>query len=213
MAFGIPEPAKLAWVESLFHASYMNAGFIKLVSIAGAAAVFASGCSNMTPGENAALFGTIGGAAAGGIARAAGLGTAESLATGVATGAIIAATTYIIAKHQATERQRRVAEERARAAYAKIAARRNATTAQRTAGGGRKVAGRAKTAKKVPRYIAVDTVKDEKTSSKARKSVMIWDTESQQVVGNQVYDVQTPPPVGSTARFETYSAEYVGSGS
>jgi hypothetical protein len=191
----------------------MNPGCLKLVSIAGAAAVFASGCSNISPGENAALFGTIGGAAAGGIARAAGLGTAESLATGIATGAIIAATTYIIAKHQATERQRRVAEQRARVAYARIAARRNAAAAQRPSGGGRKPAKAAKAPKKVPRYIAVDTVKDEKTSTKAQKSVMIWDTESQQVVGNQVYDVQTPPPVGSTARFETYSAEYVGSGS
>jgi hypothetical protein len=42
---------------------------------------------------------------------------------------------------------------------------------------------------------------------------MIWDTQSQEVVGNNVYDVKSPPPVGSTAKFDTYSAEYVGSGS
>jgi hypothetical protein len=41
---------------------------------------------------------------------------------------------------------------------------------------------------------------------------MIWDTQSQEVVGNNVYDVKSPPPVGSTAKFDTYSAEYVGSG-
>ena len=146
----------------------------------------------MTPGENAAIFGSLGGAAAGGIARAAGASTGESIAIGVASGAIIAATTYIIAKHQATERQRRIAEERARIAYAE----RKATLR-----------------KKNVRYIAVDTEKNDKTSPKAKKSVMIWDTQSEQIVGNNVYDVQTPPPVGKTAKFETYSAEYVGSGS
>jgi hypothetical protein len=36
---------------------------------------------------------------------------------------------------------------------------------------------------------------------------MIWDTQSQEVVGNNVYDVRRPPPVGSTAKFDTYSAE------
>jgi hypothetical protein len=42
---------------------------------------------------------------------------------------------------------------------------------------------------------------------------MIWDTQSESVVGNNVYDVQSTPPVGQTAKFDTYSAEYVGSGS
>jgi hypothetical protein len=62
------------------------------------------------------------------------------------------------------------------------------------------------------RYIAVDTEKDEHTSPQAKKSVMIWDTQSQKVVGNNVYDVKSPPPVGSTAKFDTYSAEYIASG-
>ncbi len=43
--------------------------------------------------------------------------------------------------------------------------------------------------------------------------MIIWDTQSEEVVGNNVYDVKSPPPVGSTAKFDTYSAEYVGSGS
>ena len=59
----------------------------------------------------------------------------------------------------------------------------------------------------------MDTEKNEKTSPKAKKAVMIWDTQSETIVGNNVYDVQSPPAVGSTAKFETYSAEYVGSGS
>lgn len=161
-----------------------------VVSLAGLPA-----CSNLTPGENAGVFGALGGVAAGGIARAAGASTGESIATGLAAGAIIGYATYVIAKHQATERQRRVAEERARRTYASMPASKKATMQQ----------------KKV-RYIAVDTVKDEHTSPQAAKSVMIWDTESEQVVGNNVYDVKAPPAVGSTARFETYSAEYVGSG-
>jgi hypothetical protein len=41
---------------------------------------------------------------------------------------------------------------------------------------------------------------------------MIWDGESQQIVGNNVYDVESTPAIGQTAKFETYAAEYVGSG-
>src|SRR5450432_1414839 len=42
--------------------------------------------------------------------------------------------------------------------------------------------------------------------------VMIWDTWAKQVVGNDCYAVTEMPPVGQTARFDTYSAEYIGSG-
>ena len=58
----------------------------------------------------------------------------------------------------------------------------------------------------------MDTARDSRTSPQAQKSVIIFDTEAQQVVGKNVYDVQSPPAVESVARFETYSAEYVGSG-
>ncbi len=173
----------------------MKSGTIKPVALATSIALLALGCENMTPGENAAVFGTTAGLLAGGIARAAGASGAESFAIGAATGAVVAMTAYVIAKHQATERQRRVAEQRARVYYGRLA------PAKKTA-----------LKKKKVRYIAVDTEKDEKTSPKAKKAVMIWDTQSETVVGNNVYDVQSPPPVGSTAKFETYSAEYVGSG-
>ena len=66
--------------------------------------------------------------------------------------------------------------------------------------------------KKKVRYLAVDTEKNEQTSPKAKKSVMIWDTQSEAVAGGYVYDVSNPPSVGSTAKFENYSAEYVGGG-
>ena len=60
------------------------------------------------------------------------------------------------------------------------------------------------------RYIAVDTVREK--DSKGAKSVMIYDTQTQQVVGSSVYDVKESPKEGSVSKFDTYSAEYVGSG-
>lgn len=174
----------------------MKFGILRPVALATCISLLAPGCESMTPGENAAVFGGMAGLAAGGIARAAGASTAESFAVGAATGAVVGITTYIIAKHQATERQRRIAEQRAKVYYGRLAPEKKAALK-----------------KKKVRYIAVDTEKNEKTSPKAKKAVMIWDTQSETVVGNNVYDVQSPPSVGSTAKFETYSAEYVGSGS
>jgi hypothetical protein len=127
-------------------------------------------------------------------------------------------------RYQATEYQRKVAEERARAF---VAAQRRATAAATTKSKPKptpqaapKKGEKTKPAepvaeakpKKLPRYIAVDTVKDKRASPKARKVVMIFDTQSETLVGNNLYDVQNPPPVGSTSTFETYSAQYIGAG-
>ena len=62
------------------------------------------------------------------------------------------------------------------------------------------------------RYIAVDTVKDKRASRGTKKVVMIWDTQSETFVGNNVYDVKSTPSLGSTLVFDTYSSEYAGSG-
>lgn len=188
----------------------MNAGSIRSAALVTSCALLLSSCAGLTPGENAAVFGGFGGVAAGGIARAAGLSTAESIATGAAVGVVVAVTTYIIAKHQASERQRQVAQRRAQAAYQRMMADRER---EERAASRRARTTKAPTEKKTPRYIAVDTEKDSRTSPKAKKSVMIWDTQSKEIVGNNVYDVESAPAVGSTARFETYSAQYVGSGS
>ena len=169
----------------------MNAGLIKSSSAILVAGLLLTGCENMSPGENGAAFGTGAGILAGGLARAAGASTGEAVAIGLATGAVVGVTAYVIAKHKATERQRRYAEERARLAYENANAQRRAQYRQR-------------------RYIAVDTVR-EKDSSGA-KSVMIYDTQTQQVVGNNVYDVKQTPKQGSVSKFDTYSAEYVGNG-
>jgi hypothetical protein len=64
--------------------------------------------------------------------------------------------------------------------------------------------------RKKTRYIAVDTEKNAQTSPKAKKVVMVWDTQSESLVGNTVYDLQSPPAVGNSIVFTTYAAEYVG---
>ncbi len=173
----------------------MNRLTTSIASLSATAAIFVTGCENLTPGENAAMFGGLTGVAAGSIARAAGASTGQSIAIGAAAGAIAAATAFVIAKHQATERQRRVAEQRAKVYYGRMSPTKKATLK-----------------KKRVRYIAVDTEKNSKTSPKAKKAVMIWDTKSESIVGNTVYDVEKAPSVGSNAKFETYSAQYVGSG-
>lgn len=172
----------------------MKPGTLKTVALATSISLLVSACENMTPGENAAVFGSTAGILAGGIARAAGASTGESIAIGAATGAVVAFTAYVIAKHQATERQRRIAEERARVYYARLAPEKKTAL------------------KKKHRYIAVDTERSEQAPAKAQKSVMIWDTQNESIVGNNVYDVQSTPSAGSTAKIDTYNAEYVGSG-
>lgn len=139
-------------------------------------------------------FGGAGGAqAASSITRSTSAYSGEAMATGSHVNAAANATIVILAKHQATVHQREVAIQRAKAAQVHL---QKATASH--------------PGKKLPRYIAVDTVKDEHTAPKAAKAVMIWDCEAQEVVGNTVYDVAATPPAGATSRFETYSAEYVG---
>ena len=97
----------------------------------------------------------------------------------------------IVAVHEATERQRQVAQEQGHFAQQLI-------EQHRTKG------------VKKSRYIAVATVRE--PDSKGAKSLMIFDTQTDQVVGNHVYDVKIEPKTGQVGKFETYSAEYVGTG-
>ena len=119
----------------------------------------------------------------------------SSTAQKVITAVVIAATIYAIARYDADQRQREVAIMRGRQSYARMSAQRKANMK----------------AKKV-RYIAVDTERSKKSSPKAKKTVMIYDTQTQTVANNVAYDVEKTPAVGSTAKIDSYSAEYVGSG-
>ncbi len=170
-------------------------------------------CSDIPPGQPGPFAN---GAVAGGeFARAATVTSAESFATGSTAGTVASAAVVILAKHKATEHQRQVAIVHAKAAIAQIKSKQARAERPKPKPGEKKaaVAKAAAPAKKLPRYIAVDTAKDERTVPQAQKSVIIFDTETQEVVGNNVYDVKSTPPVGGTAKFETYTAEYVGNGS
>jgi hypothetical protein len=108
---------------------------------------------------------------------------------GVMAGAATVIT--IAAVHNATERQRQAAQEQAH--FAQQLIEQHGTRAV-----------------KKSRYIAVATLRE--PDSEGAKSLMIFDTQTDQVVGNRVYDVKTEPKTGQVGKFETYSAEYVGTG-
>jgi hypothetical protein len=111
------------------------------------------------------------------------------------TAAVITMVIYSIARYEASQEQRQLAEQRGRRSYARMSSQRRANMK----------------ARKV-RYIAVDTQKGVKSSPKAKKTVMIYDTQTQTVASNVAYDVEKTPAVGGTAKIDSYSAEYVGSG-
>ena len=125
---------------------------------------------------------------AGAIGAATGMRTGDAALLGAGVGAAVGLITYAIAKHEATERQRQVAEANARRAYARH---------------------KDELKRKHVRYIAVKTART--PESKGASSCMVWDTQNEQVVGNTVYDTKSTPPTGSTAKFDSYSAEYVSS--
>ena len=126
------------------------------------AGLLLTGCENLSPAGNGVLFGVGAGTLSGGIAKAAGASNSEAVAIGLATGAALEVPAYIIAKHKATERQRRMAaEERARLAYQNAPPPRKAQYRK-------------------SRYLAVDTVREKESSG--AKSVMIYDTQTEQVV-------------------------------
>lgn len=129
-----------------------------------------------------------------GLACCALLGSSVETPGAMDLGRIIQTQTMLI-RHQATEEQKRVAQQRAQVYYTRLAPEKKAVLK-----------------KKKVRYIAVETVRSKTTSPKAKKTVMIWDTHSGGLAGTDVYDLESPPLVGQTAKFDTYSAEYVGSG-
>jgi hypothetical protein len=171
-------------------------------------AMTSSSCENLSPGENAAVFGTVAGLATGIPLAAAGVDSRIAVPAALGAAALAAGVSYVIAKHQATVRQRQIAEQRARIYMAQRAAaeQRVAKTASASTASGKK-----KTKPKETRYIAVKTQTE--SFNKGQSAVMIYDTQSNQIVGNNVYDLKSTPKVGQTSKFDTYTAEYVGTGS
>ena len=101
---------------------------------------------------------------------------------GIEAAGRVAARYYWVAKYAATPVQREVATAHARAVVHR--------------------------AKPKSRYIAVTTKRDSR--AKTTTNVMIFDTKSESIVGNTVYDLNERPPTSQTVRFETYSAAYFG---
>jgi hypothetical protein len=155
-----------------------------LYCLPAAAALVLSGCSS----DSGVAWGE---EAGGGGTELLGAASASgaTVRTGSISGDMISATVAIIAKHESSQRQREVAAQR-----------------------GRDWSARHVAARQQHHYVAVDTAVDAHTAPAAARSVMIFDTDAQRVVGKDVYDVQTPPAVGSIARFDTYSAQYIGAG-
>jgi len=94
-------------------------------------------------------------------------------------------------RHTATELQRRTAEKNAKIYYAQLPPKKKA----------------ALKAKKI-RYLLVPTVRSEETSPKAKEVRMTWDTQSESLVDNYVYEFENPPAVGTVANVGGYTAEY-----
>ena len=134
--------------------------------------------------------------AAGGFAGASGAAAGGAAALGVA-----AASTAVVSRHSATTEQKATALRIARKAES------------------RKSSGRA-------RYIAVRTTRTSRSSSENRSSsqptstpptrgaasVMIYDTQTDSLATDQVFEINKKPREGSFVEFDTFYTEYVGDG-
>lgn len=148
----------------------------------------------------------------------------------------------VLAKYPATPVQTQVAEQRARKAVAIIAKREgkkasvvhNRTQDSRggnpdaggtvivdsrpeplgtaTASGSSdvQIAAAALQARAGTTVIAVDTTPDSR--QQGSNTVMLWNTRTERFVGNQVYDISSPPAKGQVAQWDGTTARYVGSG-
>ena len=143
----------------------------------------------------------------------------------------------VLATYPATPAQTQVAEQRARRTVATIAKKEGKTShvaktktkesgkpahvvSSPPAGGGgeTKVAAvdEAKTAATVLQQqtgspvIAVDVPADNRL--KGDRTVMLWNTQTERFVGNNVYDISSPPAKGQVAQWGSTTARYVGSG-
>jgi hypothetical protein len=193
----------------------MNGKGMKSVALALAMSVGAMGCSNLTPEENAAVWGGIAGVAAGVTAAATGVDAqwVAPIAMGAALGAGTIA--YFYAKHQANERQRKIAEARAQIYLAKLQEKQRSQAAAETSSSSSSGGGSGSSSKKAPakapvqtpRYLAVETEQAE--GYKGSTAVMLYDTQSKSLVGNDVYDLKSEPKSGSVAKYDTVQAQYV----
>jgi len=98
-------------------------------------------------------------------------------------------------RHTATELQKRIAAQNAKAYYARL-------------GAGKKN----ELKKKNIRYLAVPTVRSKQTSPEAKEVVMVWDILRQSLVGQNVCELKKVPRAGELGTYDKKKAEYIGKG-
>jgi hypothetical protein len=162
--------------------------FVRVAMVPVAASFVLSGCSNLTPGENAAIAGAATGLAVGLPLALSGVNPAVTIPVTAGAAVLAGGGTYLIAKKQASARQRQVAEDRAREYVVRTG----------------------EFSKRSTRYIAVRT-EDARAQGKAQ--VMIYDINVGRIVSDTVYDMRSVPPVGEMGDFDGYRARYIGTGS
>ncbi|HSI63904.1 MAG TPA: hypothetical protein VLE43_12325 [Candidatus Saccharimonadia bacterium] len=137
----------------------------------------------------------------------------------------------VLATYPATPQQTQVAEQRARKAVAVIAKREGKKKVAKLDRGGNpdargtvvidstpakeaasdiQVAAAVLQANSGTSIIAVDTTPDKRLQGDG--TVMLWNTQTQRFVGNNVYDISSPPAKGQVAQWGSTTARYVGSG-
>jgi hypothetical protein len=147
-----------------------------------------TGCSNLTPGENAAVAAAATGLAVGLPLALTGVNPAVTIPVTAGAAVLAGGGTYLIARNQASARQRQLAEDRARNYVARTG----------------------EYSKRSTRYIAVRTEDGGRAQGKAQ--IMIYDIHSGTIVENTVYDMQSVPPVGEMGDFGGFRARYIGTG-
>lgn len=166
--------------SSIFMRSYLLPLFL-IISLG------ITGCSNLTPTENALLTGLGTGAVTGIALGASGVDPSITIPVALGSAALVGAGTYLYAKNRATIDQRRIAEARARLYYANL----NQQEQQQS-----------------QRYLAVNAPNSSNTQGQA---VMLYDTQTGQT-SKDVYDMKKTPAIGNQTTVDNTTATYIGSG-
>ena len=144
-------------------------------------------CSNLTPGENAAIAAGVVGTAAGVALGASGVNPGITIPAALGGAVLAGAGAYVYTKQRATVDQRRIAEARARLYYAELNQQQQDPS---------------------ERYLAVNAPNTTQTKG---QSVMLYDTQTGSA-SQDVYDLKTVPTVGSSTTLGHTAATYIGSG-
>ena len=164
--------------------TYDRSSFIALFLVA---ALSITSCSNLTPGENAAIAAGVAGTASGVALGVSRVNPAITIPVAIGSAILAGAGTYLYTKNRATIDQRRIAEARARLYYAQLNQQQ-----QESAG----------------RYVAVNAPNTAATKGQA---VMLYDTQTG-AAKPDVYDLKQVPSVGTATTIGNTPATYIGSG-